>query len=57
MVPMGDTLILDWRSMLNMNLWYPDVINYELVVSYDVAMISAMISERNKCNVRLEDGL
>lgn len=36
-VAIGCTPVLDLRSTLSMNLWYPGATNYELLVSSDVA--------------------
>lgn len=56
-VPMGGTPILEWRPTLTMNLWYPDAINYELVLSFDVATVSTPMAVRGTGDVRLEDKL
>lgn len=43
--------------MLTIKFWYFGVINYELVVSFDVAVISTLVVVKSTDNVRLEDEL
>ncbi|CAI8583408.1 unnamed protein product [Vicia faba] len=54
MVPTGGTPKLDWLSMLTMNLWYSSVINYKLMASSNVHMVSTPVVVGSMGDVRLE---
>lgn len=46
---------MDWNLTLTMSLWYLGVINYELLVASDVAIVSTPVAVGGTGNVRLEN--
>lgn len=46
-VPTEGAPVVDWFSTLPMDLWYPDIIKYELVVSSDFDAVSTLLTGEN----------